>query len=113
MRNDLITVLDVGTTKICCFVARKNADSRSGARVVGIGHHAANGLRGGVIVDMDVAAEPIASAVHTAEKMAEETIRSVIVNISGGQPLSQNFSVETDIAGHEVRRTEAVIRRQW
>ncbi|HJO88393.1 MAG: cell division protein FtsA [Alphaproteobacteria bacterium] len=102
MRNDLITVLDVGTTKICCFVARKNADSRSGARVVGIGHHAANGLRGGVIVDMDVAAESIASAVHTAEKMAEETIRSVIVNISGGQPLSQNFSVETDIAGHEI-----------
>ena len=72
MRNDLITVLDVGTTKICCFVARKNADSRSGARVVGIGHHAANGLRGGVIVDMDVAAESIASAVHTAEKMAED-----------------------------------------
>ncbi len=130
MRNGLITALDVGTTKICCFVARSDGrgDSRSdncgnsggnsggnsrrnlggnlggqgGLRVVGIGHHAANGLRGGAIVDMDAATDSIASAVHAAEQMAGETIHDVILNISGGQPLPHNFSVETAIAGHEI-----------
>ena len=130
MRNGLITALDVGTTKICCFVARSDGrgDSRSdncgnsggnsggnsrrnlggnlggqgGLRVVGIGHHAANGLRGGAIVDMDAATNSIASAVHAAEQMAGETIHDVILNISGGQPLPHNFSVETAIAGHEI-----------
>jgi cell division protein FtsA len=70
--------------------------------VVGIGHHAANGLRAGAIVNMDAAADSIASAVHAAEQMAGETIHSIIVNISGGQPLSHNFSIESAVAGHEI-----------
>jgi len=102
VRNGLISVLDVGTTKICCFVARSDAGGQGGLRVVGIGHHAANGLRGGAIVDMDAAADSIASAVHAAEQMAGQTIHGVIINISGGQPLSHNFSIETTIAGHEI-----------
>ncbi|MBL6934057.1 MAG: cell division protein FtsA [Alphaproteobacteria bacterium] len=106
MRNGLITALDVGTTKICCFVARSDTrgdtGDQGGPRVVGIGHHAANGLRGGAIVDMDAAADSIASAVHAAEQMAGETIHSVLLNISGGQPRSHNFNVESAIAGHEI-----------
>jgi len=110
VRNGLISALDVGTTKICCFVARGNTRSKGqsdsegqgGLRVVGIGHHAANGLRAGAIVNMDAAADSIASAVHAAEQMAGETIHSIIVNISGGQPLSHNFSIESAVAGHEI-----------
>jgi cell division protein FtsA len=110
VRNGLISALDVGTKKICCFVARGNTRSKGqsdsegqgGLRVVGIGHHAANGLRAGAIVNMDAAADSIASAVHAAEQMAGETIHSVIVNISGGQPLSHNFSIESAVVGHEI-----------
>src|SRR5690606_30386093 len=41
-------------------------------------------------------------AVNAAEQMAGETIRSAIVNLSGGHPTSQTISVEVPITGHQV-----------
>ena len=35
-RNGLIAAIDVGSTKVCCFIARLGEDGR--ARVTGIGH---------------------------------------------------------------------------
>ena len=45
---------------------------------------------------------PILTTVHAAEQMAGETIRDVVVNVSGGHPASQTIAVDVDIAGHEV-----------
>ncbi|MFP3670383.1 cell division protein FtsA, partial [Priestia sp. SIMBA_032] len=44
----------------------------------------------------------ITHAVHAAEQMAGETIREVIVNLSGGHPASQMLKVDVSIAGHAV-----------
>lgn len=106
-RGDLIAALDVGTTKVCCFVAR--IEDAGEIRVVGIGHQVSRGLRTGTIVDMDAAAQAIAHAVHAAEQMAGETIREVAVNVSGGQPVSNTLSVEVPVGNHEV--SDADIRR--
>ena len=59
-------------------------------------------MRGGAIVDMEAAESSILTAVHAAEQMAGETIRDVVVNISGGHPDSRTVGVEVSIAGHEV-----------
>ena len=90
----------MGTTKVCCFIARRGEDGRP--RVVGIGHQLARGLRGGAIVDMEAAEASILTAVHAAEQMAGETLRDVTVNVAGGHPASQTIGVEVAIAGHEV-----------
>ena len=83
--GDLSAALDVGTTKVCCFIARLGEDGRP--RVVGIGHQLARGLRGGAIVDMEAAEASILAAVHAAEQMAGETLRDVTVNVAGaGEP---------------------------
>ena len=100
MRNGLIAALDVGTTKVCCFIARP--DGGGGARVVGIGHHVSVGLRGGSVIDMDAAEEGIRGAVHSAERMAGETIHAVVTNMSGGRPASHTVRVDVDISGHAV-----------
>ena len=99
-RNGLLAALDVGTSKICCLIARVDENARP--RVVGIGHQLSRGLRGGAIVDMDSAELAILTAVHAAEKMSGETIHEVVVNLSGGFPASQTVAVEVAIAGHEV-----------
>ncbi|MEE8622634.1 MAG: cell division protein FtsA [Alphaproteobacteria bacterium] len=106
-RNGLIAALDVGTTKMCCFIAR--ADDEDNPRIVGIGHQVSGGVRGGAIVDMEAAETSILNTVHAAEQMAGETIRKVVVNLSGGNPASQTRSFEVSIAGHEVG--EADVRR--
>lgn len=99
-RSGLVAALDVGSGKVCCLIAR--TDSEGQARIIGASHQVSKGLKGGVVVDMDAAAEVITSAVHTAEQKAGETVRSVVVNLSGGRPMSRTVGVEVSIAGHEV-----------
>lgn len=103
-RNGLIAALDVGTSKICCFVARVDPPNGEAARprIIGMGHQVSQGLRNGVVVDMAAAERSILDAVHVAEKMAGETIASVVVNLTAGRPRSQTVGVEVSIAGHEV-----------
>ena len=107
MRHGLIAALDVGTTKVCCFIARAQDDGV--LRILGIGHHLSRGLRNGAVVDMDEAEDSIRAAVDAAEQQANERIRDVVVNLSGGAPVSSNVRVEVSVAGHEVG--DADIRR--
>ena len=74
--------------------------------MIGIGHHAAYGVRGGAIVDMDAAKSSILTAVNAAEEMAGEQIRSAVVNLTAGSPTSRTFGVEVAVAGHEIGETD-------
>jgi cell division protein FtsA len=98
-RNGLVAALDVGSTKIACFVAKVDDGI---ARVVGIGHQVSAGVRSGAIVDMEGAESAILTALSAAEQMAGETLESVVVNVSGGYPNSRTVAVEVSIAGHEI-----------
>ena len=99
-KNGLIAALDIGTSKIACFIARIEAEGR--IRVIGIGHHASDGVRAGMISDVEAAEATILTTVHAAEQMAGETIDEVIVNLSGGAPTSDVLHYDVSIAGHEV-----------
>ena len=99
-RTGPVAALDIGSTKIACFVAKAEGDA---VRVVGIGHQVARGVRGGAIVDMESAAESILNAVASAEQMAGETLKAVVVNAACGQPTSNAVAVEVAVAGQEVR----------
>src|SRR6478672_4858514 len=80
-RGSLITALDIGTTKVCCFIARVEEDR---PRVLGIGHQISRGVRNGGIVDLEGTGTSVLNAVHAAEQMAGETIERVVANLSGG-----------------------------
>lgn len=99
-KGEVMAALDVGSTKVVCFIARIEDNGRP--RVIGIGHQVSRGVRAGAIIDMDAAEKAIGHAVSSAEQMAGEQIRDVIVNISGGNPASQMMGVEVSIAGHDV-----------
>ena len=98
-RNGLVAALDVGTTKVCCFIARRGPGA---PRIVGIGHQASHGVRGGVIVDMEAAEASIRATVEAAELMAGDNVGEVIVNLSAGNPLSRLLAYDVSIAGHEI-----------
>ena len=99
-RNGLIAALDIGTTKVCCFIARPTDDQ--GLRVVGIGHQASRGLRGGAFTDLEGAEVTIRATVEAAERMAGENISHVTVNVSGGKPRSKLIAYEVSVSGHEI-----------
>ena len=98
-RVGTIAALDVGSAKVCCFIAHAGAD---GLRVTGIGHHLSRGLRAGAVVDMEAAEDSIRSAVHHAEQMADETIHDVHLSFSAGAPASQSVEVEVALNGHAI-----------
>jgi cell division protein FtsA len=100
LRHGLIAALDVGTTKLCCFIARATDDG--GLKVLGIGHQLSRGMKNGAVIDMEEAETAIRAAVDAAEQMAQERIRGVVVNVSGGQPTSNNVTVEVAVSGHEI-----------
>ena len=113
IRDGIIAALDVGTTKVCCFIAQ--LDDNGLARVIGIGHHASDGLKAGSIIDMEAAETSIRAAVHTAEKMAGTTIREVVASIGGGRPSSEmivhKLSIDNAAVGDsDMRRLSNDIR---
>src|SRR3546814_6816209 len=65
-------------------------------------HQVSRGVRAGTISDMDAAEQAIGYAVNSAEQMAGEQIREVVVNLAGGHPASQIVGVEMSITGHDV-----------
>jgi len=99
-RNGFIAALDVGTTKVCCLIAK--AAGADGIRVVGIGHQASRGLRSGTFVDLESAEATIRSTVEAAERMAGDNIRQVVINVSAGTPQSRLIAYEISVAGHEI-----------
>jgi cell division protein FtsA len=107
-RGGLIAALDVGTTKVACFIARAGEDGGA-LRVLGIGHHRSMGVRGGRVANLDEVEAAIRMAVESAEEMAGERIDGVVVAVSGGDPESQRIDVEMVVAGHEIR--DADVRR--
>ena len=105
-RGSLIAVLDIGSSKLCCFLARVE---EGGPRIMGIGHQVSRGVRNGLIVDLDAASEAILNTVHAAEEMAGETISEVVVNLSGGFAASRIVKAEIQVNGREI--TNADMRR--
>jgi len=101
-----VAALDIGTTKVCCLIGRITADPGlyrdAGVKIIGIGHQVSGGLRSGTVVDLDDAEASIRATVEAAEQMAGENIQGVVVNVSGGQPLSRLIAYEISIAGHEI-----------
>jgi cell division protein FtsA len=95
-----IATLDIGSTKVACFIARMEPDAS--VRITGIGHQLSKGIRCGHIVDIAEAETSVVAAVHAAEQMAEETIENVVVNLAGAGLSSRSVTVELSITGESV-----------
>jgi cell division protein FtsA len=73
--------LDLGTTKIAAIIGE--VDGAGKPTVIGVGTKKCEGIRKGVIVDIDKTVGAIEQAVAEAEMMAGCSLRSAYVSISG------------------------------
>ena len=96
----IVAGLDIGTSKVCCAVAR--IESSGDLTVLGYGFYGSRGLRGGMIVDMEALQDAVAHAVHGAEEMAGETIDEVYVSVSPALCHSKAVRVDLPISAHPV-----------
>ncbi len=105
-RSGTFGVLDIGSSKVVCLVARIEPDGSP--RVLGFGWHRARGVKGGNVVDLAEAERSVRAAVASAEEMADQKLPGVIANLSCGQPESRVHNIAWTIGGRAV--TEADLR---
>jgi cell division protein FtsA len=80
-RDKLVVGLDIGTTKIAALVAEQNQSDK--LKLLGFGTHPSEGLRKGVVVNLEKTVESIMGAIQDAELMLGQKIDSVYAGIAG------------------------------
>lgn len=98
--GQVITAIDIGTTKICVLIAR--VESQGNLEIVGVGQHPSYGLKKGVVVSIPKTVESIKAAVAQAQQIAGITIDAATVGISGGHIKSYNSMGVVAIRGKDV-----------
>lgn len=103
-----VAVLDVGTSKVAALIAivGGNGDTHNAPRVIGTGQRSCQGVRRGLIADMELTENAIRAAMDQAERSAGVTADAVFVNLSAGGLDSDVVSVEIDIAGHAITQSD-------
>ena len=101
-KQNIIAGLDIGSSKISVVVGNTLHGSTQKIGVIGVGHALSEGLRAGVVVDINQTAEAIRKAIANAELMAGVKIDSVCVGISGEHIIGQTSHGVVSVANNEI-----------
>jgi len=106
MEDSLIVGLDIGTTKIGVIIGE--IDENGALNIVGVGVSPSDGLRKGVVINIDKTVRAISKAVEEAELMAGVDVTEVYVGIAGDHIRSINSKgvIAVSRADHEITETD-------
>jgi len=93
-----LVAIDIGTTKVCVLIGEVGRSG--GIDVIGIGQAPSDGLRKGVVIDIDRTVQSVQSAMEAAERLSGLKVRSAFVGISGSHIGSQNSRGMVAVSGH-------------
>lgn len=102
--KDLMVGIDIGTSKIVAIVGEVTTDGK--VNIVGLGSHPSQGLKRGVVVNIESAVSSIQNAVEEAELMAGCQIYSAFTGIAGSHIRSINSHGIVAIRDREVTQTD-------
>lgn len=121
MDEQILVAVDVGTTKICCLVATpvygtgptlNASNGESGVplavsdypttpvlRILGVGIEPSQGIKKGVVVDLEAAAQAVARCIDKAERISGIEILSANVSLAGANVSSVNSRGVVGVSG--------------
>jgi len=104
--RNIIAGLDIGTSKIGVVIGE--IVDGGNIRVLGVGISPSEGLRQGVVINLDLAVHSIERAVQEAQLTAGVEIEEVIVGIAGDHIRSVNSRGVVAVSGtdHEITQTD-------
>ena len=106
--NNLTVGLDIGTTKICAIAVE--GDDIEELNVVGVGTAKSDGLRKGVVVNIEKTVKAIKKAVEECELMCGAQIRSVFAGIARHHIRGQNSRGMVTVYHHRIVTDEDIRR---
>ena len=104
LERNIITGLDIGTSKVVALVGEIAADGS--IEILGIGRHPSRGLKRGVVVDIEATVNSIQRAVQEAELMAGCEVHAVYTGIAGSHIRSLNSHGIVAIKDQEVSQID-------
>ena len=95
--------LDLGTSRVAVVIAESD-DPGAPLNIIGVGEAPSDGLRKGVVINLEKTIASIQAAAVAAERMAGQRIESVVVSLAGGHLTSQNSTGVVAVArpDHEI-----------
>ncbi|WP_019947865.1 cell division protein FtsA [Hymenobacter aerophilus] len=110
MQHDKIVVgLDIGTTKICALVGRKNEFGK--LEILGLGKAVSEGVVRGIVSNIDKTVDAIKKAIRQAEEQSGINIGVVNVGIAGQHIKSLQHNGSITRASAETEITQADVER--
>ncbi len=103
---DILGLLDIGTSKICCAIVAPDHSASQGLRVIGLGHQRSRGIKAGVIVDLDEAEQAVRAAVAQAERMSGQQLEEVVASAACGRMRSSHFVAHAQLDSGAVRSSD-------
>lgn len=100
-QKKIITGIDIGTTKIAVIIAE--IDNAGDTNIIGFGYSNSNGLKRGIVEDIDETSNSIETALKQAEEQAEIEIDSAYVGITGEHVKGINCTGAITISNNEYR----------
>jgi cell division protein FtsA len=107
--DNVVVGLDIGTTKIGAVIAEVSDDGEP--KVVGVGTSISEGLRRGVVVNLEKTVKSISKAVADAELMAGIEAHSVLAGIAGDHIRSINSRGVIAVSGANREITKSDVGR--
>lgn len=101
MAKRIITAIDVGSSKVTTVIAALEEGNMQ-PTVIGVYSHPSEGVKKGVIVNIDEATNAISESLTAAERMAGVTVSDVYVTINGQQVSSINNKGVVAVSGAEI-----------
>jgi cell division protein FtsA len=101
--------LDIGTTKISAIIAEKERTGE--VKIVGVGVAPSDGLRRGVVVNLERTVASITAAVEEAERMAGVEVSGVFAGIAGDHIRSINSRGVIAVSGRDSEISAADVDR--
>ncbi len=102
--KDLMVGIDIGTSKVVAIVGE--VTNANNLNIVGIGSHPSQGLKRGVVINIDSTVQSIQKAVEDAEVMAGCQIYSAYTGIAGSHIRSLNSHGIVAIRDREVSQSD-------
>ena len=103
-KNTIFTVLDIGSGKICCVIAK--LDKQNDIQILGTGLQEAKGILAGSITDMKELESCVRNCIASAEKMASVRVKNIFLGFSSSNCSSEIFNIEIDLTGSIIKEAD-------
>ncbi len=109
MKGEIVVGLDIGTTKIATVIGE--VDDNEEIKIIGVGCVPSEGLRKGVVINIDKTVKSIVKSVEEAELIAGVDVEEVFVGIAGDHIRSVNSKGVIAVSRNDHEITKADVNR--